>query len=339
MIVYTSGSDSPEIRAMRFEEQSGTFTLLHTTDAGPGSGYLAFSADGAFLFAINRTPARLRAFAVGEPAELRLINEVTTDGVLGSTHLAVHPQGRLLMAAHFGSGHVSVHPLDAGGAVGPAVDVQATGREAHQVVFTRDGRFLFVPCRSGDVVCQFVVDPATGKLARNDPFMVPARPGAGPRHMAVHPSQRFAFVLNELDGTMTSCRLDPTRGRLEPLATVPSVPAGFAEHAAAHIEVHPGGRLVYASNREHGSIALWAFDPEGGGLQLVGHETAGGRIRSPRDFTLTRDGRIMLVANQAGGLLLAFRIEADGTLRLTATGQAQSAPTFIGVLPRAASFP
>jgi 6-phosphogluconolactonase len=332
-LVYTSGSDSPEIRVMRFDADAGTFTPLHTFDAGPGSGYLAFGRGGTRVFGINRTPARLIAFAVERSGVLQRMNDVLVAGVFGSTHLAVHPAGDLLMVAHFGSGHVSVHPLARDGVVADAIDVQKTAPEAHQAVSTKDGRFLFVPCRAGDVVCQFVVDAASGKLGHNDPFTVPAQKGAGPRHMAVHPSQRFAFVLNELDGTMTTYRLDPERGLLSALQTVASVPDGFAERAAAHIEVHPGGRFVYASNREHGSIAIWAFDPDGARLQLVGHETAGGRIRSPRDFTLSPDGATLLVANQAGGLVLAFAVEGAGSLRLLGTGQAQAAPTFIGMLP------
>jgi 6-phosphogluconolactonase len=332
-LVYTSGSDSPEIRVMSFDADTGTFTPLATFDAGPGSGYLAFGRGGTRVYGINRTPARVIAFAAEGTGALRRLNDVMVPGVLGSTHLAVHPDGRLLVVAHFGSGHVSVHALGSDGGVGVATDVHQTAPEAHQVLYTKDGRFLFVPCRAGDVVCQFVVDAASGKLRRNDPFTVPANSGAGPRHMALHPSQRFAFVLNELDGTMTTYRLDPERGQLSALQTVASVPDGFVERAAAHIEVHPGGRFVYASNREHGSIAIWAFDPDGARVQLLGHETAGGRIKSPRDFTVCRNGGTLLVANQAGGLLLAFTIEAGGTLRLVGTGQAQEAPTFIGVPP------
>jgi 6-phosphogluconolactonase len=332
-LVYTSGSDSPEIRVMRFDVGAGTFTPLYTLDAGPGSGYLAFGRGGTRVFGINRKPARVIGFSVERSGALQRMNDVLVPGVFGSTHLAVHPGGRVLTVAHFGSGHVSVHPIAPDGVVADAIDVQETAPEAHQAVNTKDGRFLFVPCRAGDVVCQFVVDPASGKLGRNDPFTVPARAGAGPRHMAVHPSQRFAFVLNELDGTMTTYRLDPERGQLSAVHTVASVPDGFAEGAAAHVEAHPGGRFVYASNRQHGSIAIWAFEPDGARLQLVGHETAAGRIRSPRDFTLSPDGATLLVANQDGGLVFAYAVDGTGRLRLLGTGQAQVAPTFIGMLP------
>jgi 6-phosphogluconolactonase len=332
--VYTSGSDSPEIRVLRFEARSGAFTTLHIADARPGAGYLAFGAGGRVIYAINRNPSRVIAFGVEGTGALRRINEVTVPGVHGATHLSVHPGGRLLAVAHFGSGHVSVHALENDGAVGPLLDVQETGREAHQAVCTANGRFLFVPCRAGDVVCQFVMDPATGKLAPNDPFMVRAMPGAGPRHLALHPSQRFAFLLNELDGTMTSYLLDPDRGHLTAPRTVSSVPPGFAERAAAHIVAHPTGRFVYASNRHHGSIAIWSFDPDERRLQLLGHETAGGRIRAPRDFTLDGEGETLLVANQAGGLILAFRIhEVAGTLRQLGSTLVQGAPTFVGLVP------
>jgi 6-phosphogluconolactonase len=334
-IVYTSGSDSPEIQTLRFDPATGSFTLLHQADVGPGSGYLAFSADGRRVYAINRTPAHVIAFAVEDGGALTRINQVAIPEALGSTHIAVHPGGRLVLVAHFGSGHVSVLPLNADGSVGQASDVQKTEREAHQTVSTADGRFLFVPCRAGNVVCQFVVDAGTGKLRRNDPFMVPAeRPGAGPRHLALHPSQRFAFLLNELDGTMTSYRLDPERGHLSEPQTVPSVPAGFHETAAAHIEVHPSGHTVYASNREHSSLALWRFDASRRHLEPLGFETARGRIQSPRDFTVSRDGELLLVASQKGGTLVAYRIGDEGILEEIGSGRHQAAPTFIGILPR-----
>jgi 6-phosphogluconolactonase len=335
-LVYVSGSDSPEIRVMRFDVASAAFTSLHSTDAGPGSGYVTLrrTAGGTRLYGINRKPSRLLGFVAESDGALRPINQVTVTGeAFGATHLAVHPGGKLLFEAHFLSGHVTVHALEPDGAVGRMLDVQGTGREAHQAVCTADGRFLFVPCRAGDVVCQFIVDPATGKLTPNTPAVVETARGAGPRHMALHPSQRFAFLLDELDGTLTSYRLDPERGLLSEPHTVSNVPPGFSEGAAAHVEVHPGGRYIYASNRQHGSIAIWAFDERSRQLQLVGHETAGGRIKTPRDFTLDAEGELLLSANQDGGLVLAFRIQVDGTLRLAGTGQAQPGATCVALLP------
>src|SRR5690349_2051122 len=101
--VYVSGSDSPEIRVLRFDVASGAFTPLHTTPAGPGSGYVTLrrTAAGTRLFGLNRNPSRLLAFAVQPDGSLRAINQaVVTGGAFGATHLAVHPSGKLLLEAH-----------------------------------------------------------------------------------------------------------------------------------------------------------------------------------------------------------------------------------------------
>jgi 6-phosphogluconolactonase len=328
-LVFTSGSDSPEIRTHRLDRDSGELTLLHTASAGPGSGYLAFAPGGRFVYGINRRPSRALAWAVEEDGRLRALNEVTIPEVHGATHLAVHPGGRLLAVAHFGSGHVSMHALAADGSVGAALQVQVTPPEAHQVVFTPDGRFLFTPCRAGDVVCQFRVDVESGRIAPSEPFQVPAAAGAGPRHMALHPGLHYAFVLNELDGTLTSFRLGA--GLLTPLETVPSAPAGFSEKAAAHVEVHGSGKFVYGSNRDHNSVAVWAFDESQARLRLLGHEPGSGLIKGPRDFSV--DGDLLLLANQKSDQALVFRIGTDGLPSLQKASLVQQGATFIRRLP------
>jgi 6-phosphogluconolactonase len=325
-VVYTSGSDSPEIRAHSLDGASGALTLLHTASAGPGSGYLAFARDGRFVYGINRKPSKVLAFAVEEGGRLRALDDVTIPEVHGATHLAVHPGGKFLAVAHFGSGHVSLHALAAGGTVGAALQVQPTPPEAHQVVFTPDGKFLFVPCRAGDAVCQFRFEGE--RIVPQENLLVRSAPGAGPRHMILHPGGRNAFLLNELDGTLTSFRLEA--GQLTPIETLPSAPAGFAEKAAAHVEIHASGRFVYGSNRDHGSVGMWSFD--GARLTLLGHESGGGLIKGPRDFSV--DGDRLLLANQKSDQALVFQIGGDGRLQLLMASPVQNGATFIRRLGR-----
>ena len=156
--------------------------------------------------------------------------------------------------------------------------------------------------------------------------------GTGPRHIAFHPSRGFAYVINENNGTVTSFAFDPGAGQLSDPQTSSSVPAGTSETAAAHIEVHPNGRFVYASNRLSHSLAIFEVDPAGR-LTPRGHETAGGLVKTPRDFTLDPSGKWMLVANQGTGTLLVFRIQDDGSLKLQGSTSVQSKPTFVGLMP------
>jgi 6-phosphogluconolactonase len=330
--VYTSGSDTADIRVLRFDLDSGQLTPVGSADAGAGSGYLAWHPNKEYLYGINRSPAKVLAYAINpSDGTLTKINEITVAGVNGATHLSVHPSGKLVMVAYFGSGHVSTHPIREDGGVGEPADLQATAPQAHHAMAAAGGKFLVVPCRDGNAINQFAIDETTGKLTPAGQVTVAA--GTGPRHVAFHPTRGFAYVINETNGTMTSFVFDAAAGKLSEPQTVSNVPDGATETAAAHVEVHPNGRFVYGSNRLTHSIALHEVDAAGR-LQPRGHETGGGQFKTPRDFTLDPSGKWMLVANQGTAEVLVMRIADDGRLQLVGRTPVQTKPTFVGVLPK-----
>jgi 6-phosphogluconolactonase len=330
--VYTSGSDTADIRVLRFDLDSGQLTPVGSADAGPGSGYLAWHPSKKYLYGFNRSPAKVLAYAIN-PADgnLTRINEIAVPGANGATHLSVHPSGKWVMVAFFGSGHVSTHPVRADGGVGEAADLQPTAPQAHHAMTAGDGKFLIVPCRDGNAISQFSIDAGTGKLTPAGQVTVEA--GTGPRHVAFHPSRGFAYVINETNGTMTSYAFDAASGKLTDPQSVSNAPAGASENAAAHVEVHPNGRFVYGSNRLSNSIAIYEVG-ESGRLTPKGHETAGGLFKKPRDFTLDPSGKWMLVANQDTAEVFVFKVNDDGTLTLLSKTPVQTKPTFVGMIPR-----
>jgi 6-phosphogluconolactonase len=235
------------------------------------------------------------------------------------------------MVAYFGSGHVSIHPIREDGGVGELADLQQTPAQAHQAMVAGSGKFLIVPCRDGNAINKFTLDENTGKLTPTAQVSVAA--GTGPRHIAFHPSRGFAYVINESSGTMTSYAFDQVTAQLSDPQTLSNVPAGTSENAAAHVEVHPSGRFVYGSNRLSHSIAIYDV-ASSGRLKPRGHETAGGLVNRPRDFTLDPDGKWMLVANQGSAEVLVFRIKGDGSLGLHGRKPVQARPTYVGIMPR-----
>jgi 6-phosphogluconolactonase len=169
------------------------------------------------------------------------------------------------------------------------------------------------------------LDRRPGRLTPNDPPDAPAAPGAGPRHLAFHPTRRFVYVLNEIDSTIQVFGYDGVRGALTPIERVSTLPRGWSgENSTAQIVAHPGGRFVYASNRGHDSIAIFAVDGETGRLTARGHEPTGGR--TPRNFNLDPGGRFLLAANQDSDTVVVFRVDGRSG-ELTATGQVVEAGT------------
>jgi 6-phosphogluconolactonase len=187
-----------------------------------------------------------------------------------------------------------------------------------------------VPDLGLDKVVIYAFDAATGKLIpnANQPWVATA-PGAGPRQMVMHPGGAFAFLINELDSTMTAYRYDSETGSLQELQTLPTLPAGFSGFSTcAEVQIAPSGRFLYGSNRGHDSIAIYSIDQTTGRLTALGHESTRGQI--PRNFEISPDGAFLAAANQDSNSVVMFRIDRDTGL-LAPTGNVVEAGTPICV--------
>ncbi len=140
------------------------------------------------------------------------------------------------------------------------------------------------------------------------------KPGAGPRGLVFSPPGTHAYLVNELDSTVTAYRYYPAEGRLEELQTLSTLPEGFSgASSCAEMQISPSGEWLYASNRGHNSLAIFAVDRADGRLARVGHESTRGRI--PRHFTVDSSGEWLLAANQDTNNLVVFRVDgASGKL-------------------------
>ena len=70
---------------------------------------------------------------------------------------------------------------------------------------------------------------------------------------------------------MSGFAYEPETSALTILQTISALPDDFeGQSAAAQILVHPNGRYLYASNRGHESIAIFAIDQHTGKLDLLG---------------------------------------------------------------------
>ena len=171
----------------------------------------------------------------------------------------------------------------------------------------------------------YTFDAVRGILEANAVPWIKAKPGAGPRHVAMHPGGRLAYLVNELDSTVAALAFDARTGSFGHLQTVPTLPAAFAgASTCADIQVAPSGEFVYTSNRGHDSIVIHRVDPRAGTLTCIGHVSTQGR--TPRSFGIDPTGRFLLAANQDSDTLVTFRIDPRGG-GLQLTGQVTQVPT------------
>jgi len=331
---YTRG-ESRGIYLCRLDAGTGELTAPEPVGEAENPSFLALDPAGRFLYAASEAAdSAAVAFAVGEDGHLTRLNEQPSHGSY-LCHLALHPSGQMLIGANYGSGNVAVWPIGPAGRLGEAGQViqhegssahpkRQTGPHAHSVTLSPDGRFAYAADLGIDKVMIYRVDAEAGRLTPNDPPWLAVAPGSGPRHMAFHPTGRWAYVIHEIGNTVSALTWDAETGALEEVQTAATLPAGFdGPSTTADVHVARSGRFLYGSNRGHDSLAIYAIDPTRGTLTCRGHEPTGGR--TPRSFALDPSGRFLVAANQDGDNLVVFAVDAETGL-LTPTGCAQPIP-------------
>jgi len=293
--------------------------------------YLAVDRRGRFLYAVHADLDEISAFAIdAESGRLSFVNRQRAGGP-NLVHLAIDPRNRFIVTANYANGTLSVVPIEADGSLGARIRTltlagepgphkrEQTGSHPHHIPFDPSGRFALVPDKGLDRIFVFRLDALHGRLEPNDPPFVEARRGAAPRHIAFHPFLPRAYVLNELDSTVTTYRWDGERGELQPLQILPSLPDSFTgNNTGSEIAVAPSGAFVYASNRGHDSIAIFAIERASGRLTPIGWEATQGE--KPRFFALAPSGRQLYAANEASDTIVAFAVDTT-TGKLAPTGE------------------
>jgi 6-phosphogluconolactonase len=339
---YTRGK-SEGIYLYRFNLTSGELKPLSIAKGITNPSYLAIDANRKYLYAVNETSefsgkptGALTAFAIDQrTGELKKLNQQPSHGT-SPCYVTVDPSGKFVLVANYSSGSLAVFPINSDGSLGESSDVvqhegkgqnqrRQGGPHAHCIVLDKSGKYAFAADLGIDKVMIYRFDAKTGKLMPNSTPFAQTRPGAGPRHFTIHPGGKFAYVINELDSTLTSFSYDNSKGVLKELETVSTLPEGFqGNNSCADVHVHPSGKFLYGSNRGHDSIVAFTIDERSGKLGYLAHESTQGK--TPRNFGIDPTGAFLLAANQNSDTVATFRIDQN-TGKLKPSGQVTAIPT------------
>jgi 6-phosphogluconolactonase len=326
-----------------YDAKSGESKPLGLAAETPNPSFLAVDPGERFLYAVNEltqyegaSSGAVTSFAIDRAnGKLSAINEVASRGA-DPCYITLDKTGRYVLVANYTGGSVVVFPVRKDGGLGDATafvqhvgsgknPVRQEGPHAHWIETTTDNRFVLVADLGLDEILVYRFDANRGTLALNDPPFTKVEAGAGPRHAAFHPNGKVLYVVDELASNVTVFSFDPSKGSLRLLQTLSTLPSGFiGNNDVAEIHVHPNGKVLYASNRGHDSIAVFSIDQMTGTISLAGHVSTQGK--TPRNFELDPTGTCLLVANQDSGNLVFFSID-ESTGHLTPTGQQLKVPS------------
>lgn len=336
------------IYSFRFDPATGTLSPHGLTEGVRNASYLCFDKDRRHLYCVNEMKewngqfgGGLSAYAIDqETGALTFLNAKPSKGT-DPCHIILDRTGQYVFVANFASGSIIGYRIEADGSLGEEVAFvqhegssvdpkRQTGPHSHATEFDRDGNFAYVPELGLDKVMIYALDKKTGAVTPAQQPWVKVAPGAGPRQLVMHPTADFAYLINELNCTMTAYAHDRATGALTELQTLPTLPAeGFDGHnSCAEVQITPDGKFLYGSNRGHNSLVIYALDAKTGLMTVVGHESTRGSI--PRNFEVGPTGRFLIAANQDTNNLVPFRLDPE-TGKLEAVGQSIEAGTPICV--------
>ena len=352
------------IHLFQVDRATGSLAPAGVLEMGTSPSCLALNAAGTRLYSANETDrvgddkeGTVSAMEIRQAdGKLTLLNTVRSGGA-GPTYVSLHPRGRFLLVANYFGGSVAVLPILADGRLGDATDIKLdTGKigparatnappgsfahsghdrtHAHMIQADPTGRFVLHADLGLDQIFVWKFDEQRRVLIPGDPPAVSLPAGDGPRHFHFHPQGRWLYSLQEEGSTIVRFDYDAVAGRLTPRQTISTLPPGFAgSNFCSEILVSADGQFVYAGNRLHDSIGIFAVGPSGD-LTFVGEVWTRGNY--PRSFNFDPTGQFLYCCNQRADNITVFRVDRkSGSLNFTGHYAPVGNPSSIVFLDRA----
>jgi 6-phosphogluconolactonase len=327
---YTNNDNTNGIQVYTFNTQTGDTKFKYKSVDITNPSYLAISPDRKYVFSVSEAgegKGTVNAFSFDPKAgTLTFINSVPSAGD-HPCYVSVIDKQNLVFVGNYGSGTLSAIRIKPDGSLDP--EIQTIAHEGssvvqrrqekphvHAVVLSPDSRYLFTPDLGTDKVNAYAVDAGQSRPLKAAGETT-VKPGSGPRHLVFHPNGKYAYLIQELDATVTA--FDYKDGKLTAKQSLTLLSSDFkGKVGAADIHVSPDGIFLYGSNRgDANEITIYSID-DSGKLSYAGRQSTLGK--TPRNFAIDPSGNFLLAANQDTNDIIIFRRNLKTGL-LTDTGK------------------
>lgn len=322
------------VHVFELDTRSGALSALSVAQGVDNPSFITVTSNRRYLYAASEvSDGHVSAFAI-DPSSgaLRYLNQQAAQGSATAYVAADHTASCVFAANYWDGQSVALFPINADGSLAAAssthehtlpaaqtVPSRQDKSHAHCIMPTPDNRFALVCDLGLDKIMIYRLDVAHGQLIPHDPPFFDMPPGAGPRHLTFHPTLQRAYVINELDSSVAVLAYDDATAALTLVQHITTLPQDYhGDNAPSDIHVSPDGSHLYAGNRGHNSLAIFAIDPQDGQLTPVDHQPTGGA--TPRNFVIDPSGDYVLVANQDSHTIVSFQRDPQtGLLRQLST--------------------
>ncbi|MEJ7767419.1 MAG: lactonase family protein [Chitinophagaceae bacterium] len=336
---YTNAG-SKGIYTYTFDASTGKAEWVSTTEGIVNPSYLAIAPNRKTLFAVTETAREnagsVSAFSFDQVnGKLTFLNKQPSGGD-NPCYVTVSKNNKWVFIANYSGGSLSAFPVNADGSIQPySQSIQHTGTgfdkkrqekpHVHSTVISPSQDYLFTPDLGMDKVFIYKINQSSQKplVPAKQPFVM-SKPGSGPRHFAFHPNNRYAYLIEEMSGSVVAYKYK--NGTLTSIQSIATHPADFkGVIGSADIHISNDGKFLYASNRgDENTVTVFSINTETGKLTLAGIQPTMGK--TPRNFIIDPSGKYLLVANQQSNNIVIFKRDLRSGL-LKETGEEIKVPT------------
>ena len=325
---YTKPCDSKGIYVYEFDSNTGNFRLKSSTENIFNPSYLSVSSDNKFVYSVSENDKKSSVSAFGFDSKSGKLDFINYQNPNGLNPCYIINDDKNVITANYSSGNISVLGIKSDGSIGEVKQVvQHTGKSintncqeaphAHMVYFSPDKKYVLANDLGTDkiYVYQYNSNSATEVLTLKSSIDV--KPGSGPRHLIFSKDGKQVYLLQEMDGTITS--FNYAKGMLKKVSeTTVGAPDFQGDIGAADIHISPDGKFLYATNRGTANDISAFKILKKGKLEFVQRTSTLGK--GPRNFNIDPTGNFLLVGHQYTNEIVIFKRDKT-TGMITDTGK------------------
>ncbi len=315
------------LKTYRIDETTGEWTELQCLKTEENPSYQTLDLEENYLYSVHGDITKVSSYRIQEDGTLSHLNTIDIGGK-NPVFITPDRTNRFIVVAALQGGAVYVIRREADGSLGEIVEkVCLPGKKegaisfAHQCIWDQKKEFLFVVTQGrlqgyGQIKV-FRFDAEKGTLTETDTYR--GREYDEPRHVSIHPNNRFVYLINEKGNKMTYLQFDDVKGTLTPMQNLPSLPATYTgEGQASASLLDKEGKILIGSNRIHESIVVYRIDQNTGYMTELGYYPALGL--TPRFITFNKDYSLFYLANEDSDTIVEMKLDSV-TGQMTYTGR------------------
>ena len=325
---YTKPCDSKGIYVYEFDSNTGNFSLKSNTENIFNPSYLSVSNDNKFVYSVSENDKKSSVSAFGFNSKSGKLDFMNYQNPNGSNPCYIINDDKNVITANYSSGNISVLGIKSDGSIGEVKQVvQHTGKSinasrqeaphAHMVYFSPDKKYVLANDLGTDKVYLYQNNPNSATEVLTLKSSIDVKQGSGPRHLIFSKNGKQVYLLQEMDGTITS--FNYAKGMLKKVNETTVVAADFkGDIGAADIHISPDGKFLYATNRGTANDISAFKILKKGKLEFVQRTSTLGK--GPRNFNIDPTGNFLLVGHQYTNEIVIFKRDKT-TGMLTDTGK------------------